>query len=96
LQRSGHLVRVGWLKVGSVIVVGASLALIAGPLVGALLIVLTEAPFALLNVVAGIVYVVAIPFVAVATAYVYFDLRVRESLAPEGEPAELPAEIELA
>jgi hypothetical protein len=96
LRRSGHLVRAGWLKVGSLIVVGASLALIAGPLVGALLIVLTEAPFALLNVVAGIVYVVAIPFVAVATAYVYFDLRVRESLAPEGEPAELPAEIELA
>jgi hypothetical protein len=38
------------------IVFGAAAALVLGPVVGALLILVTDAPFAFLNVVAGIVY----------------------------------------
>jgi hypothetical protein len=96
LRRSGRLVRLGWLKVASLIVVGSALALVIGPLVGALLILLTDAPLALLNVIAGVVYAVTMPFVALTTAYVYFDMRVREALAPLDESPELPAEIELS
>ena len=33
------------------------------------------------------------PFVALTTAYVYFDRRVQDELDGEREPAELPAEI---
>ena len=33
------------------------------------------------------------PFVALATVYVYFDMRAREELAPEPEPARLPEEF---
>ena len=36
------------------------------------------------------------PFVALTTAYVYFDTRVRDELAAEAEPDELPAEIEFS
>jgi hypothetical protein len=36
------------------------------------------------------------PFVALTTAYVYFDARVRMEHAPEPAPEVLPAEIELA
>jgi hypothetical protein len=96
LHRSGRLVRQEWLKVASLTVVAGALALGAGPLIGALLILLTDAPLALLNVIAGVVYAVTIPFVALTTAYVYFDTRVRAELAPDGEPDELPAEIELS
>ena len=71
------------------------LSLAAGPLVGALLIFLTSAPLALLNVVAGIVYALAMPFVALVTAYVYFDSRARHELEPAEVPSELPAEISL-
>ena len=53
-----------WLRVASLVGVGAALALVAGPFLGALLILLTDAPLALLNVVAGIVYALAMPFVA--------------------------------
>jgi hypothetical protein len=35
------------------------------------------------------------PFVALTTAFVYFDARVRAELEPGAVPAELPAEIEL-
>jgi hypothetical protein len=39
---------------------------------------------------------VTLPFVAVTTAYVYFDARIQDELAAELEPAELPAEIQLS
>jgi hypothetical protein len=95
LARSSRLTRGRWLKVSSLIVVGGALVLLAGPLLGVLLILATDAPFWLVNVVAGVVYAVTMPFVALTTAYVYFDARVRTAL--EGEhPAELPAEIELS
>jgi len=58
-----------------------------------LLILGTSAPFWLVNVVAGVIYSVTMPFVAITTAYVYFDARTRDELAAELEPAELPAEI---
>jgi predicted membrane metal-binding protein len=78
------------------IVAGGALAILAGPLVGVLLILGTDAPFWLVNVIAGVVYTVTMPFVALITAYVYFDARVRGELDGERAPAELPAEIELS
>jgi hypothetical protein len=95
LRRSGALVRGRWLKVASLIVAGGAVVLVLGPLLGALLILLTDAPFWLVNVVAGVVYAVTMPFVALTTAYVYFDARVRVELEGEHHPAELPAEIGL-
>jgi predicted membrane metal-binding protein len=96
LRRSGRLVRKRWLKVTTLIVVGGALALVIGPLIGVLLILLTNAPFWLVNVIAGIVYGITMPFVALATAYVYFDARVRSELADEREAAVLPEEVGLS
>ena len=96
MRRSGRLVRRRWLKVASLIVAGGALVVVAGPLIGVLLILVTDAPFWLVNVIAGFVYAVAMPFVALTTAYVYFDARTRRELEAEREPAELPAEIELS
>ena len=96
LRRSARLVRGRWLKVASLALVGGALVLAAGPLVGALLIVVTNAPFWILNVVAGVVYALTMPFVALTTAYLYFDARASGELTPERDPDELPAEIELA
>ena len=96
LRRSARLVRGDWLKVASLTVVSAAIALVAGPLIGTVLIVLTDLPLGLLNVIAGIVYMLTMPFVALATAYVYFDTRVGEELKPDPGPGELPAQIELS
>jgi hypothetical protein len=95
LRRSARLVRRRWLKVSSLIVAVGALAILVGPLVGVLLILGTDAPFWLVNVIAGLVYTVTMPFVALTTTYVYFDARVRGELDAEREPVELPAEIEL-
>ena len=93
LRRSGELVRGRWLRVGSLVGLGGLIALAAGPLVGALLIFVSNSSLALLNVVAGVVYAVALPFVALVTAYVYFDARARLELEPRDARTELPAEI---
>lgn len=95
LRRSGELVRGRWLRVASLVGVGAALVLAAGPLLGTLLIFTTSAPPAFLNVVAGIVYALAVPFVALTTSYVYFDARARIELESAEEPDVLPAEIGL-
>jgi hypothetical protein len=95
LRRSAELVRRRWIRTGSLVGVSAALALLAGPLLGAILIFATEAPFALLNLFAGIVYALAMPFVALVTSFVYFDARARLELEPFERVSELPAEIQL-
>ena len=96
LRGSGRLVRGHWLKVATLIVVGGALALVAGPLAGALLILVTGAPFWLVNVISGVIYAVTMPFVAITSVYVYFDARVRRELAGEGDEVVLPAELTLS
>jgi hypothetical protein len=96
LRRSRRLVRGHWLKVTSLVVAGGGLVLVLGPLIGALLILGTSAPFWLVNVVAGAIYAVAMPFVALTTVYLYFDCRVRDELRSEEVGDRLPAEIGLS
>ncbi len=95
LRRSWVLVRRRWLKVSFLIVLGGAVVLVTGPLVGVALLFATSMPFWLVNVVAGIVYSVTMPFLALTTAYAYFDARARHELAGERDPQVLPAEIEL-
>ena len=53
-------------------------------------------PLVLLNIVSGVVYAVVLPFVALATVYVYFDMRVRDELPEETSADTLPAEIRVS
>jgi hypothetical protein len=96
LRRSRRLVRGKWFKVASLIVVGAVLAIVVGPLVGVALILATGAPFWLVNLVAGVIYALTMPLVAITTVYVYVDRRVAFELGGDVEPVQLPAEIEIA
>jgi hypothetical protein len=93
LRRSRRLVSGRWLKVASLVVAGGGLVLILGPIVGVLLIFGTSAPFWLVNVIAGAIYALAMPFVALTTVYVYFDCRVRDELGSREAGDRLPAEI---
>jgi hypothetical protein len=46
--------------------------------------------------IAPVVYAVVLPFVALATVYVYFDMRVRDELADEASTDTLPAEVSVS
>ena len=96
LRRSARLVRGKWFKATSLIVVGGALAFVIGPIVGVALILATGAPFWLVNLVAGVIYALTMPLVAITTVYVYFDRRVASELGAEVGETELPAEIEVA
>ena len=96
LRRSRELVYRRWFKVASLVGVSAASAFLLGPLLGAILIFLTNTPLATLNVIAGVVYALALPFVALVTAYMYFDARTRFELEAEPGADELPAEIEVS
>jgi hypothetical protein len=95
LRRSRRLTRRRWLKVTSLVVAGGALVLLLGPLIGAVLILVTSAPFWLVNIVAGAIYALTMPLVALTTAYLYFDCRVRDELLQEETGDRLPAEIGL-
>src|SRR5262249_19235855 len=95
LRRSYALVRGRRVRVASLVGVVAVRALARGPALCPAPLLLTTAPLAIINVVAGIVYALAMPFVALTTTYVYFDARVRRELEPEVERGPLPQEIEL-
>jgi hypothetical protein len=95
LRRSGRLVRGHWLKVAFLIVLGGAVVLLVGPILGVLLILATDTPFWLVNLVAGVVYTVTMPFLGLVTAYAYFDARVRVELADEPDLSVRPAEISI-
>jgi hypothetical protein len=95
LRRSSALVRGNWWRVALFTLVVAGGGLILGPFVGGLLLLATSAAFNVINLIAGVVYTVTMPFVAIATTYLYYDLKTRSVLkAREVVVAgPLPAEI---
>ncbi|MFN8186334.1 MAG: hypothetical protein U0R69_04585 [Gaiellales bacterium] len=95
LSRSAELVRGRFWRVATITLVVVGIALLLGPLLGVALLFVTSASFDVVNLVSSFVYVITIPFAAIATTYLYFDCRVREQIEPEERRrvAELPAEI---
>jgi Membrane domain of glycerophosphoryl diester phosphodiesterase len=94
LRRSARLVRGSWWRVAALLFFVTVIALLLGPLCGTLLLFVSHASFDFINLVSGLIYSVVLPFAAIATTYLYFDLRVAKQ--HEGEPAEaadvLPAD----
>ena len=78
LRRSARLTRRSWWRTASLGVGVTVLALLAGPAVGTLALIGTGAAFNLVNLIAACVYVVAVPFAAIAMSLLYLDLSVRQ------------------
>ncbi|MEQ8833530.1 MAG: hypothetical protein RIG88_07950 [Roseitalea porphyridii] len=92
LRRSAQLTRGDWLRVAVMVVGVTGAALFLGPAVGTLALILTDAAFGVVNLVAAAVYVAAVPVAALALTYLYHDLRAEEQAAAseaghEGAPA---------
>ena len=81
LRRSAAMARRNWWRVASITLV-ASLALLIGPAVGVVILILTGAAFDLVNMIAALVYVVSLPAAAVVQTYLYYDLRGRRESEP--------------
>jgi hypothetical protein len=90
LRRSAQLVRGDWWRVASLLLFVTVIALLLGPLCGTLLLFVTNTSFHFINLVAALIDAVVLPYAAIATTYMYFDLRVAKQ--GETEEAVLPAE----
>ena len=94
LRRSAALARGRWWRVAGISLGVTGVALLLGPAVGILVLLASGAAFDLVNLIAAMVYVLALPFAATASAYLYFDLRVRHELEPAPDRREeLPPEL---
>jgi hypothetical protein len=102
LRRSARLVRGNWWRVASLLLFVALVAVLVGPLLGMLLLFVSHASFDFINLLASVVDAVLLPFTAIATTYMYFDLRLQhgaettEVAADEVLPAEEPPPAALA
>jgi hypothetical protein len=94
LRRSAHLVRGSWWRIASMLLFVTLLALLLGPVVGTLLVLVSSASFDFVNLISGVVYAAVLPFAAIATTYLYFDRWVAEQREARAEEAGdiLPAE----
>ena len=94
LRHSARLTKRHWWKTASITGLVVGLGLLIGPAVGAILLIITSASFGFVDIAGALINVVVLPFVAITTTYLYYDLEVRRRLA-EPRPrtaAELPAE----
>jgi hypothetical protein len=93
LRRSATLAAHRPWTVAALLLANAALLVLAGPVLGTLLVLATDAPLETLNVVAGLTFTVLAPFTALILSYAYYDALVREQLAgPATAPRDLPAE----
>jgi hypothetical protein len=93
LRRSARLVRGDGWRVACLLLFVTLLAVLLGPLCGTLLLFVTDASFDFINLIAGVIDAIVLPYAAIATTYLYFDLRVaKQDLAMEDDvlPAETP------
>jgi hypothetical protein len=96
LRRSLALTRGHFWRSAALLLAAATVPLLAGPLVGFALLLQGALSLHAANLASSLVYAVAVPYAAIATTYLYFDLLVRERLEPVAadEPTrELPAEV---
>lgn len=95
LRASAKLVRGHWWRVASLTLVVTGFLLLLGPLAGMIFLFATSASFDFVNLVSALIYAFTLPFAAITTAYLYFDLLVRDRRTKGESPqAEvLPAEI---
>jgi hypothetical protein len=94
LHRSAQLVRGSWWRVASMILFVTVIALLLGPLFGTVLLFITSASFDFVNLVSSVIYAIVLPYAAIATTYLYFDLRVaqRQEAATQERGDVLPEE----
>jgi hypothetical protein len=96
LRRSLALTRGRFGRSAALLLAAATVPLLAGPLIGVAVLLQGALSLHAANVASSLVYAVAVPYAAIATTYLYFDLLVRERLEPvagDGPARELPAEV---
>jgi hypothetical protein len=96
LRRSATLVRRRAVKVAVLLAAAVVFAVALGPVLGLLVLLATDAPFQVVNVIAGTTFAFLSPYIALTMTYAYLDARISAELNDGPAPDVLPAELEPA
>lgn len=83
LRRSRELTRRRWWRTARLAALVSLLGSISGPLVGIVLLFVSDLPLGAINAVSSLVFVITMPFVGVAMALLYGDLAATEAVGPD-------------
>jgi hypothetical protein len=86
-HRSAELTRGHRVRSFGLAAIATLIAVVLPPFIGTLVLLLTSASFAVVNVISGVIGLIAIPTAAVIVALQYFDLERRHGEAADGPPA---------
>jgi hypothetical protein len=89
LRRSAELIDGHWWRTFGITVLIDVLTSLSGPLLGVLLLLLTESSLNFINLVGALVYTMTVPYAALALTLYYFDLELkwREPSSGQGPAA---------
>ncbi|NUR95051.1 MAG: hypothetical protein HOV67_07290 [Kribbellaceae bacterium] len=90
LRRSRLLVKGRWWRTAGPLAIVVGLGLAVGPIVGIVLLLATDWPPTLINVISSVLFALAAPLVAAAVVYLYFDLYVDRAAAESPGSGDLP------
>jgi hypothetical protein len=92
LGRSWRLVRPQFFKVAALLVFASMLVNLTGGILATAVILAVQAPFAVVNLLPGVVASLLLPYVSLLIAYIYFNGRAQEEakLAPAPAPGIVP------
>ncbi|HEX2175319.1 MAG TPA: hypothetical protein VHG70_05360 [Nocardioidaceae bacterium] len=78
LRRSWRLVRLQFFKVAALLVFASMLVNLTGGILATVVILAVQAPFAVVNLLPGVVATLLLPYVSLVIAYLYFSGRAQE------------------
>ena len=90
LRRSAKLVRGRWWRTFGFTALVNILAALSGPVVGVVLLLVTDRSLTFINVVGSLIYTATVPYAMIALTLYYFDLTLRERPAAEWPSAAVP------
>jgi hypothetical protein len=77
VRQGPRLVRNNWGRSAALLVLIYVAGLLSGPIVGLVFLLLTSVDPQTLNLIGSLVYVIVLPYLAIATTLLYFDLKKR-------------------
>jgi len=92
LHASGRLTRRHWWRTFGLTALVNVIAILSGPLVGVLILLLTSRSLIVINTIGAVVYALVVPYAAIVLTLYYFDLQARREVvarfsAGQAEPA---------
>jgi hypothetical protein len=94
VRQGPRLVRNNWGRSAVMLVLIYVVGLLSGPIVGFVFLLLTSVDPKTLNLIGSLVYVIVLPYLAIATTLLYFDLKERrKALESPVSSATLPSPI---